>query len=75
MNVFEVVGIVLIAWALLVGFLGISREDFPGSEPLERLVGAISVVLVLAAISAAIYTGIHEEEEKEEHGGIPAATV
>jgi hypothetical protein len=75
-NIFEVVGLVLIAWALLVGFLGITRENFPASQGAERIVGAISLILVLLAISAAVYTGIHEEEEhEEESAAVPAATV
>jgi formate-dependent nitrite reductase membrane component NrfD len=74
-NVFEVVGIVLILWAVLVGFLGISRENFPATEGAERIVGAISVILVLAAISAAVYTGIHEASEESESGAVPTATV
>jgi formate-dependent nitrite reductase membrane component NrfD len=74
-NAFEVVGIFLIVWAVLLGFLGITRENFPGTPGAERIVGAISVLLVLAAISAAVYTGIHEENEKSEHGAVPGATV
>ena len=76
MNVFEVVGLVLIAWALLVGFLGITRENFPGSQGTERIVGAISVILVLLAVAAAVYTGMEEAKEHEkEHATVPAATV
>jgi hypothetical protein len=74
-NAFEVVGIVLIAWAVLVGYLGITRENFPGSEGTERIVGAISVLLVVGAIGAAVYTGIHEAKEESEQGAVPTATV
>lgn len=69
MNAFHVLGGLLAIWALVVSFLGVTREGFPGSS--ERIVGAISVVLVLAAISAAIITSATEEEE----GGEEAALV
>jgi plastocyanin len=48
-----------------VAVLGITREGFParGQAP---LVGAISVVLAVGAISSAIITGALEEEEGEE---------
>jgi formate-dependent nitrite reductase membrane component NrfD len=65
-NAFHVCGAILAIWALVVSFLGVTREGFPG--PAERVVGAISVVLVLLAIGAAIYTGATEEEEEEGEG-------
>jgi len=74
MNAFHVLGSLLAIWALVVSFLGVTREGFPGSQSSERLVGAISVVLVLAAISAAIITSATEEEEESE-GGEEAALV
>jgi hypothetical protein len=72
-NAFHVCGIILAAWALVVSFLGITREDFPGSAGAARLVGAISVILAFAAIGTGIYTGATEEEEGE--GGEAAAGV
>ena len=74
MNAFHVLGGLLAVWALVVSFLGVTREGFPGSKSSERLVGAISVVLVLAAISAGIITSATEEEEESE-GGEEAALV
>jgi hypothetical protein len=73
-NAFHVCGAILAAWALVLSFLGITREDFPSSTGAARLVGAISVVLVVLAIGSAIYTGATEEEEEEE-GGEAAALV
>jgi hypothetical protein len=73
-NAFEVFGPILIAWAILVGILGITRENFPGSDGSARLVGAISVVLVALAIGAAVYTGA-TEEKKGEHASAPLAAV
>jgi len=67
---FYIAGIVLAAWALFVTALGVMREDFPGSPGATRLVGAISVVLVVTAIGSAIYLSATEEHEpKGEHAG------
>jgi hypothetical protein len=70
MNAFEVMGAILAIWALLVSFLGITREDFPGRA--EKVVGAISVILVVAAIGTAIYVGVTEKKEVEGKTGVPS---
>jgi hypothetical protein len=72
-NAFHVCGILFAAWALTVSFLGITRENFPGSAGAERLVATISVVLAAAAIGTGIYTAANEEEEEE--GGEEAAAA
>jgi hypothetical protein len=66
---FYVAGGALAVWALIVSFLGIVREDFPSTRGAARLVGAISIVLVVAAIGTAIYLSATEEHEPggEEH--------
>ena len=71
MTGFYIAGIVLAAWALLVTTVGVMREDFPGTPGATRLVGAISVLLVVAAIGSAIYLSANEEHEPE--GDHPAA--
>jgi plastocyanin len=48
-----------------VAVLGITREGFPTNSQ-APLVGAISVLLAVGAISSAIITGALEEEEGEE---------
>jgi hypothetical protein len=63
-NAFHVFGGLLALWALLVSFLGITRENFPGTDRAMRLLATISVVLVLLAIASAIYVGTTEK-----HGG------
>ncbi len=68
MNAFHVLGGLLALWALVVSLLGVTREGFPASKGSERLVSAISVVLVVAAISAALLTSAAEEEEESEGG-------
>ena len=70
MNAFHVIGGLAAIWAVTVAIVGIKKEDFPGGA--EKIVGAISVLLVISAISAAIITSANEEEE--EHGGGEAAT-
>jgi hypothetical protein len=62
-NAFHVFGTLLALWALLVSFLGITREGFPGTPGATRAVGAISVALTVLAIASAVYTGATEEEE------------
>jgi hypothetical protein len=68
MNAFHVIGGLTAIWAVVVAIIGIRKEDFPGGA--EKIVGAISVLLVVSAISAAIITAANEEEE---HGGEAAA--
>ena len=69
MNAFHVMGGLTAIWAVVVAIIGIRNEDFPGGA--EKIVGAISVLLVVSAISAAVITATTEEEE--EHGGDTAA--
>jgi hypothetical protein len=72
---FYFAGGALAVWALIVSFLGIVREDFPATKNAARLVGAISVVLVIGAIGSAIYLSATEEHEAggEEHASLPSA--
>jgi hypothetical protein len=69
---FYVAGGLLAAWALIVTAIGVTREDFPATPGATRLVGAISVVLVVTAIGLAIYLSATEEEEEggEEHAAL-----
>jgi plastocyanin len=54
---FFVAGGLLVAWALLVSVgLGLRRPDFPGGLSGQRAVMAITVVLVLGAVSTAVIT-------------------
>jgi len=59
-------------WALIVTAVGVKREDFPRTPGTTRLVGAISVILVVTAIGLAIYLSATEEEEKggEDHAAL-----
>jgi len=73
MNAFHLLGGLLAIWALVVSFLGITRESFPGDK--ERLVALISVVLVIGAVGSAIVTSATEEEEGGEEEVEEAALV
>ncbi len=73
MNAFHVLGGLLALWALVVSYLGITRESFPDDK--ERLVAIISVVLVIGAVGSAIITSATEEEEGEEEGAEAALVL
>jgi len=54
---FYIAGGILVAWALIVSLaLGLRKPAFPGSLRGEHIVIAISVVLVLGAVSTAVLT-------------------
>jgi hypothetical protein len=61
-NAFHVCGALFAVWAVTVAVLGITRENFPGSDSAARAVGAISVILAAAAIGSAIYVGATEDK-------------
>jgi hypothetical protein len=71
---YYVCGIALAVWAVLVSFLGITREDFPSTAGAQRIVAAISILLALATVGTAIYTSATEEED-EGGGGHQAAVL
>ena len=54
---FYIAGGILVVWALVLSLgLGLRKPDFPGSLAGQRAVMAVSVVLVLAAVSTAVIT-------------------
>jgi len=53
---FYVAGLILASWAVVVAFIGIRNPDFPGESVLGRAAMALSIVLVLAAMTAAVAT-------------------
>jgi hypothetical protein len=72
-NAFHVCGALFAIWALVIAFVGITREDFPSTAGVARAVGLVSVVLCVAAIGTAIYTSATEEEQggDEENASLP----
>jgi hypothetical protein len=65
-NAFHVCGVLFAAWALIVSFLGITRENFPDTDGAARAVAAVSALLCLLAIGTGIYTSATEEHEEED---------
>jgi len=75
MNAFHVVGGLLAVWAVIVSYLGITREGFPNTNLSERVVSIVSVVLVIGAIGTAAYTGANEHHEEKPEGEETALVV
>jgi plastocyanin len=54
---FYIAGGLLVSWALILSLgLGMRRPEFPGGESGQRIVMAISALLVLGAVSTAVIT-------------------
>jgi plastocyanin len=80
---FFIAGGVLVAWALIVSLgLGLRRANFPGSLQGERATIAVTVVLVLAAVSTAVitsgssataHTATSSAQAPSASGGLPSA--
>jgi hypothetical protein len=73
-NAFHVCGGILAIWAVVVSFLGITREGFPGNKGLERGIELITVVLVVLAVSTGIVTAANEDHG-EGRGEQPEASA
>jgi plastocyanin len=65
---FHIVGGLLALWALVLSALGVTRDDFPGKGAGQKIVMAISALLVAGAIGTAIGTATDEPK-----GGAEAA--
>jgi len=74
---FYICGGILAGWALLVSFLGVTRENFPATKGAERAVAFISIVLVIGAIGSGVIASALESkhEEEQEHGDEAALVV
>ena len=72
-NAYYVCGVLFAAWAVILSFVGITRETSPPHpEPSGRL-RVVSVLLAVATIGSAIYTGA--TEDKDEGGSHDQALV
>ena len=67
---FHVVGGLLALWALVLSALGVMRDDFPGKGGGQKIVMAISTVLVIGAIGTAIGTAKNEPKGGEKAGEV-----
>jgi hypothetical protein len=75
-NAFHFFGFALAICAVVVTFLGITRDGFPGDRRGELVVIAVFALLVVATIVSAVVTAGHEEEHGEgEHRPEGAALV
>jgi hypothetical protein len=63
---FYFIGGALAVLALLVSAAGIMGKDFPRSAGLERAIGVVFAVMVIAAIGAAVIGASSEEEHGED---------
>ena len=63
-NAYYVCGVLFAAWAVILSFVGITREDFPATPGAKRAVAVVSVLLAVATIGSAIYTGATEDEDE-----------
>ena len=62
MNAFHIIGACTALYAVLLTIVGVRSEDFPSGRA-EKVVAALSILLVVSAISAAIITSANEADE------------
>jgi plastocyanin len=67
---FHVVGGLLALWAVVVSALGVMSDDFPGKGSGQKIVMAISTLLVVGAIGTAIGTAKNEPKGGEKAGEV-----
>lgn len=71
---FYIAGGALVLWAVFLSLaLGMRKPDFPGSATGERMVIAVTVVLVLAAASMAVVTSGTPAKAAEPAAGGPGS--
>ncbi len=70
---FHVLGALLALWAVVLAALGTIREDFPGKGSGQTVVMAISGLLVVATIAAAILSATDEPKGGEVAGKVNKA--
>ena len=70
---FHVLGVCLALWAVIVSTIGVTRHDFPGKGAGTTIVMAISAVLVVGTIAAAIGTAKSEPKGGEQAGKVNKA--
>jgi hypothetical protein len=70
---FDVLGVLLALWAVVVAWLGIRSPDFPSSGRSEKLVSGVFILLVAGTIAAGITSSYFEYQERHGHEGASAA--
>jgi hypothetical protein len=75
MTLYYILGGALAVWAVVVAGLGIKFGRFPGGAGGERILIALSVLLVGATVgSAIVLSAIEEAEHGEESGEVEGGT-
>ena len=65
-NAFHVLGALTAIWAVVLFLLGVMSHEFPAKAGVERAVIAVSALLVVSTITAAIVTSGEEKPKGEE---------
>jgi plastocyanin len=68
-NAFHVIGGILAVWAVVISALGVTRKGFPAGGA-EKLVIAVTALLVVGTLSAAVITSSSEEAAHAEGGEV-----
>jgi hypothetical protein len=68
-TLYYILGGALAIWAVIVAFLGIKFDRFPGGKGGERVLAAVSICLVVATVGSAILLSAAEEEEPGAESG------
>lgn len=76
MTLYYILGGALALWAVVVAFLGIRFDRFPGGKGGERVLVTVSILLVVATVGSAIILGAAKEAEPgEDSGEVEGATA
>ena len=63
MTLYYILGCALAIWAVVVAFLGIKFDRFPGGKGGERVLAGVSIILVVVTVGSAILLRAAEEQE------------
>jgi hypothetical protein len=72
---FYVIGPAFAAWAVLLAIFGFTRPDWPARGSAQRIVIAISLLLMLAVIGSATINAKFEKTERAKPGAKAHAKV
>jgi hypothetical protein len=67
-NAYHGIGIAFAVWAVILSLLGMRSADFPRSGGIQRAVVAISALLLVSAVGAAIATSEKHGAHESSHG-------
>ena len=61
---FEIVGVVLAVWAVVLSYMGLRDPEFPRSGRAEMIVAGVTILLVASAVASGITSSYLEYHEK-----------